>query len=172
MRQEPSLGGTLAEGLWRFALALYSRPGVAGALIALQDRAELDVDLILYALWLGCSLRRRLTVAELAAAAEAAAPLATAAVAPLRAVRRELARAAEPDAEALGRHVLTLEIVAERYVLRRLVAHRLDDAGDADPDPLASACANLALCLDAETRSSEAELIRRAVAALVRQPSR
>ena len=35
------------EAFWRFSLALYARPDVAEALIGLQDRAGLDVDLIL-----------------------------------------------------------------------------------------------------------------------------
>ena len=47
------------EALWRFSLAFYARPGVAEALIALQDRAGLDVNLMLFALWLGVSGRSR-----------------------------------------------------------------------------------------------------------------
>ena len=42
-----------ARRFWRFSLALYARPGVAEALIALQDRAGLDVNLILFGLWVG-----------------------------------------------------------------------------------------------------------------------
>ena len=49
------------EALWRFSLAFYARPGVSEALIGLQDRAGLDVNLVLFALWLGVSGRSRLT---------------------------------------------------------------------------------------------------------------
>src|SRR5260370_35545910 len=90
MRQPKSGGGAkcLGDGFWRFSLAFYARPGVAEALIALQDRAGRDVNLVLFALWLGVYRRRRLDAAELAAAATAiAAPNAAAAV-PCRRLRR------------------------------------------------------------------------------------
>ena len=45
------------EAFWRFSLAFYERPGVPDALIALQDRDGFDVNLILFALWLGISGR-------------------------------------------------------------------------------------------------------------------
>ena len=45
------------EAFWRFSLVFYERPGVADALIALQDRGGFDVNLILFALWLGISGR-------------------------------------------------------------------------------------------------------------------
>ena len=48
------------EGFWRFSLAFYARPGVADALIALQDRAESEVNLVLFGLWLGVIRGRRL----------------------------------------------------------------------------------------------------------------
>ena len=49
------------DALWRFSLAFYASPGVAQALIALQDRDQLDVNLMLFALWLGVSGRGRLS---------------------------------------------------------------------------------------------------------------
>jgi uncharacterized protein (TIGR02444 family) len=45
------------EAFWCFSLAFYERPGVADALIALQDRDGFDVNLVLFALWLGISGR-------------------------------------------------------------------------------------------------------------------
>ena len=45
------------EAFWRFSLAFYERPGVADALIALQDCDGFDVNLVLFALWLGVSGR-------------------------------------------------------------------------------------------------------------------
>ena len=44
--QEPA-----GEAFWRFSLAFYAVPGVAGALIALQDRDGLDVNLLGPKLW-------------------------------------------------------------------------------------------------------------------------
>src|SRR5947209_1662319 len=59
--------GEAGEGFWRFSLALYARPGIAEALIALQERAGYDVNLVLFALWAGAVLGVRLDAAGLAA---------------------------------------------------------------------------------------------------------
>src|ERR1700738_5469821 len=61
--------------LWRFSCAFYAQPGVSEALLALQDRAGLDVNLILFALWQGACGRRRLSHAELMAAERSAGPI-------------------------------------------------------------------------------------------------
>lgn len=37
---------------WRYSLAVYSRPGVEAALLALQQRCGTDTNLLLYACWL------------------------------------------------------------------------------------------------------------------------
>ncbi len=39
------------DPLWRFALDLYARAGVAPACLTLQDDAGADVTLVLYLLW-------------------------------------------------------------------------------------------------------------------------
>jgi uncharacterized protein (TIGR02444 family) len=41
------------DELWEFVCAVYGRPGVADALIALQDGHGVDVNVILFAGWLG-----------------------------------------------------------------------------------------------------------------------
>jgi uncharacterized protein (TIGR02444 family) len=80
------LSGGEALCLWRFSCAFYAQPGVSEALIALQDRAGLDVNLILFALWQGACGRRRLSHAELIAAERSAGPIRAAIVLPLRAL--------------------------------------------------------------------------------------
>src|SRR4051794_40049185 len=72
---------------WRFSLALYARPGVADALIALQDRAGLDVNVILFGLWIGARHGCELGAEGFAAAASAIAGL-NGAVHDIRALRR------------------------------------------------------------------------------------
>src|SRR5260370_41965427 len=96
------------DAFWRFSLALYARPGIAGALIALQDRAGRDVNLILFGLWLGASRGRRLAAAELEGAAAAIAPVATSVTTPLRQLRRRLKTATDPDLRALPRRIAGL----------------------------------------------------------------
>jgi uncharacterized protein (TIGR02444 family) len=162
-------GAAGRESLWRFSLALYARPGVAEALIGLQDRAGCDVNLLLFALWLGATTRRILDAAGLAAAEAAMAPLNTEVVQPLRRLRRQLKGAGDSDLRELHRRILNLELAAERQVQHRLAVTTPDD-GHLEPGmmPLAAAEANLALCLGEEAGSGEADVLRQAVAAMIR----
>jgi uncharacterized protein (TIGR02444 family) len=157
------------EAFWRFSLALYGRPGVADALIRVQDSAARDVNLILFGLWLGASQGRRLAAAELAGAEAAIAPIAGAAVAPLRRLRRQLKPAGDPDLQALRRRIAGLEIAAERRVQYRLAA-QFSGASGAQPegDRLAAAEANLALYLGDDSCLPETAALRQALAALIR----
>ena len=156
------------EAFWRFSLALYARPGVAEALLSLQDRAGHDVNLILFGLWLGIG-NRRLSGADLAAAAMTIAPTNDAAVAPLRRLRRRLKSVADSDLAALRRRIGMLELAAERQVQYRLAAEIAGAAvAPAEGAALALAEANLALCLGPDAGSAEARLLREALAALTR----
>ncbi|MGH6960545.1 MAG: TIGR02444 family protein, partial [Dongiaceae bacterium] len=78
-----------ANPFWDFSLALYGKPGATPALLGLQDRVGLDVNLLLYACWAG-SQGRVLSAADLAAVEAAAAPWQAEIVRPLRALRRRL----------------------------------------------------------------------------------
>ena len=168
MQQQNGDGGAAADAFWRFSLALYARPGVAEALIALQDRAGRNVNLLLLALWLG-TRGKTLDSAILAGAAAASAPLEAGIVVPLRRLRRQLKGARDGDIEALRRRVAGLEIAAERAAQRRIAAGLGSEAaGPSQPDPLAAAAANLALCLGEEAGAAEAGVLSRAVAELMR----
>ena len=46
---------------WDFSLAVYGRPGVAPACLALQQRHGADVNLLLFCAWFGAAHRGRLT---------------------------------------------------------------------------------------------------------------
>jgi uncharacterized protein (TIGR02444 family) len=145
----------LEEALWRFSLAFYALPGVAEALIALQDREGRDVNLILFALWLGHSGGGRLDRATLAEAERATRAIREEIVEPLRTLRRELRRHADEDVQRLREEVKALELAAEKLVqtrLARLVAPSLDMLPEAR---LAAARANLALYLGPEAARSE-----------------
>ena len=160
------------EAFWRFSLALYARPGVADALIALQDRAGTEVNLILFGLWLGATRGRLLAAADLAAAEAAIAPLRAATVAPLRQLRRQLKDAGDGDLQALRRGVAGLELAAERRVQHRLAGSPpAATSGDRHPasegDRLAAAEANLARTLGEDSRSPEAGAICQALAGLI-----
>ena len=108
--------------LWAFSLAFYARPGVAEALIALQDDAGLDVNLILFAIWFGLSGRGRLDQQRAEAAERAVRPIRAAVIEPLRAMRRRLTAETEDDLRILREKVKALELDGERASLRRLAA--------------------------------------------------
>lgn len=158
------------EALWRFSAALYARPGVSEALIALQDRAGCDVNLMLFAMWLGVSGRGRVTQEELAAASRTARPIAVGIVEPLRALRRRLKPDPDNDVQRLRGGIKSLELAAEKVIQDRFGRTARPAAEEVDPAMSAAvARANLALYLGPEiARSSEAAAIGEALEAFVR----
>ena len=154
-----------AEAFWRFSLMVYARPGVADALIYLQDNGGHNVNLILYGLWLGLCGATRLDAAALSRAKAAMARLDRDIVTPLRRLRRALKGDPDPDVRDLRRRVLVLEIAAERRVQARLAAcapRRKARAGDRR----AVAEANLRLILGTDFASGEAASLYRLIASL------
>ena len=158
------------EALWCFSTAFYACAGVAEALIKLQDRAGFDVNLMLFALWLGLSGRSSFTAAELGAADRVAGPIRGDLVEPLRSLRRRLRSNPDADIQRLREEIKRLELAAERILQNRLA--RLAGAAGSDNDPasrLAAAEANLALYLGPEAADSiEAAIIRDALRACAR----
>jgi uncharacterized protein (TIGR02444 family) len=131
-----SEGSWPASAFWTFSVDLYERPGVEAACIALQDRRDLDVNLLLWALWLadcGVALDR----ATLARAEAEVAPWQTEIVQPLRVLRRRLRQYLEqakdgdiadrwPErVKALRKAILALEMDGEH--LAQLALGRLGD---------------------------------------------
>jgi uncharacterized protein (TIGR02444 family) len=156
------------EAFWRFSLALYARPGVADALIALQDRAGLDVKLILFGAWLGACQGIELGDG-FAAAADSVTEL-NGAVRNIRALRRQLEDAGDGASPRLRCVLLRVELAAERRVQRRLATWFAAGTLTRMPgDGCGAAHANLARCLGDETDSPEAAVLRRALAGLTRR---
>ena len=156
--------------LWHFSCAFYAQPGVSEALIALQDRAGLDVNLILFALWRGACRLHRLSHAELMAAERSAGPIRAAIVLPLRALRRKLRSDRDADVQRLRERIKRLEMAAERIVQRRLARLAGTPASDTAPAARgAAAQANLALVLGPKMAGAvEATKIREALDAFLR----
>jgi uncharacterized protein (TIGR02444 family) len=138
---------TDADSFWRFSLMVYSRPGVADALLGLQDRGGHNVNLVLFGLWLAMCRAARLDPAGLARARAAIAGLDETVVAPLRRLRRALKADPDADFQALRRRVLALEIGAERSVQARLAASAPTPRGPGAADRVAIVEANLRLIL-------------------------
>jgi len=137
------------EPFWDYSLALYGRPGVEAACLELQRRHGLDVNLVLWCLWLG-TRGVALDPATMRAATTLAGPWQVEVVRPLRAVRRRLkatladtettslAGAWPLEAGAIRARVLDLELDAEH--LEQLALGRLA-AGLAPSDAPADAAA-------------------------------
>lgn len=152
------------DAFWRFSLLVYGRPGMAEALIRLQDRGGHNVNLILFAVWLAVCEGKRLDAAGVRRARALIADLDRAVVTPLRRLRHALKANPDPDISDLRRRVLALEIAAERRIQARLAAKApRSDAATADRRALAEA--NLRRILGADFASAEAVPLRQAIAA-------
>jgi uncharacterized protein (TIGR02444 family) len=157
------------DALWRFSLAFYALPGVAQALITLQDRDRLDVNLMLFALWLGVSGRGRLSSDGLALADRAICTIRAEIVEPLRALRRGLRRDPDADVQRLRESVKAIELEAEKLAQRRLAGVAGPSRGETSPaDRLAAAHENFALYLGRKkVCGAEAVVIRKALEVFV-----
>ncbi|UEM19468.1 TIGR02444 family protein [Skermanella mucosa] len=116
-----------AGDLWRFALALYGRPGVSGHCLMLQDRHGCDVTVLLFAAWAGAARGIALAARDLAAARAAVEAWHGEVVRPLRAVRRRLKQGPPPAPTGrtgeLRARIQAIEIEAERIELEVLAGH-------------------------------------------------
>jgi uncharacterized protein (TIGR02444 family) len=153
-----------AEPFWTFTLAFYGRPGVSPACIALQDRHGCDVNLALYACWVGLSGRGRLASADLARAEAAIAPWRSGVIEKLRAARRALGKEDRrgPILE-LYEAAKAAELAAERIAQRRLEALAPPEAAPGGAARAADAAANLALYLDGKAAGDAAAPIFAAI---------
>jgi len=122
-------------GLWAFSLALYARPGVAEACLALQDRHGADVNLLLLGFWRAAKGYAGWATAELDHAVDAVAPV-NAVLGPFRESRRALKRLLtdEPAAAQLYADAKTLELRIEQVAQAWLAA--VSRVSPATPRPL------------------------------------
>ena len=117
---------------WTFSLRLYGRSGVAPACLALQSRRSVDVNVLLYCLWLG--MERGVAIAESDAAriTQSVARWHEDVVVPLRVLRTALKtdpRAAPPQlSDALRNDIKRIELDAERIEQQILFTQKWSDA--------------------------------------------
>ncbi len=128
-----------ANPFWAFSLAVYGRPGVPAACVALQDRHGLDVNVLLFAAWAGMECGVALSAERLAAVDSTIAAWRREVVRPLRAVRRRV----KAEDDGLYQRMKAVELEAERIQQDRLFA-----LGGLTPQPGGNAdmaAANMAL---------------------------
>lgn len=111
------------SAFWKFSIAVYSAPGAADECLAVQERYDLDVNVLLFCAWIGQSRKIALAPKDIEALDAAAAPWHEATVKPLRSVRRYMK--GKPDSEiiALRTRVKGAELDAERIEQAMLFAY-------------------------------------------------
>jgi uncharacterized protein (TIGR02444 family) len=121
----------------QFALELYGSEGVAAACLHLQNRHTLDVNLVLFAAFIGARRRQALTTSCLDAARSRVDAWHREVVRPLRAVRQRLKTGPAPAPNELTTRLRgklqQVEIDAELIELDQLA--ELIPLGGADPVP-------------------------------------
>jgi uncharacterized protein (TIGR02444 family) len=114
------------SAFWRFSLRFYGLPEVAPACLALQDEAGVDVNLLLFLLFLAEN-GRAVARDDVVRLDDMIAPWRTEVVEPLRALRRRLKTGVgdvlPASSEGLRNMVKKIELEAERLEQGRLEAH-------------------------------------------------
>lgn len=100
---------------WDFAVKLYSNGPVSEACLSLQDRRGIDVNMLLFCVWVAASGRGRLSEAEMAVGIEAGQVWQSEVVAPLRHVRRYLKGPITPADARLGAELARVITDSELY---------------------------------------------------------
>lgn len=114
-----------APPIWDFVLGYYRQQGVSEAAITLQDSAGVDVNMILFLMWLA-SQKRALAAAEARAVSEKSIGWQHSVVVPIRGVRRLLKENAplveQEAALAFRKKVQALELEGEQMQLNAMAA--------------------------------------------------
>jgi uncharacterized protein (TIGR02444 family) len=109
-----------------FALGVYGADGVSAACLSLQGECAVDVNLVLFAAFLGARRGRAITTLDVGLAAGRVQRWNREVVAPLRDLRKRLADGPPPapsaDTDALRKQVKDAELQAETLELAELAA--------------------------------------------------
>lgn len=139
------------QAFWAFSLAVYGDTGVAEACLGLQDRHDIDVNLLLFACWIGTSGNGRLDEDQWRRLIGDTHAWRQDVVEPLRNVRRRLKTGSWPGVEAqtaadLREAVKRLELEAERAEQLGVAAFyaTIPDASRPEDRRRADAAANIA----------------------------
>lgn len=131
------------SAFWRFSLSLYGRPGVPEACLRLQDECGVDVNVMLYLLYLA-SLGRLIDSDDVDHIESLAAPWREDIVRPLRCVRRRLKQPPPhfmtAASESLRSEVKRVELEAER-LLQVALERELPACALGNPGTDSSSCA-------------------------------
>jgi uncharacterized protein (TIGR02444 family) len=107
----------LDTSFWAFSIAVYAGDGVAEECLSLQERLELDVNLLLFAAYMGAAEGVALTIQDISAASAAIADWHGEVVRPLRRVRRALKQPSLEDGNPLRAADAALRLQVKRAEL-------------------------------------------------------
>jgi uncharacterized protein (TIGR02444 family) len=144
---------------WTFSLEVYAVPGVAAECLALQRELDIDVNMLLFCVWLGARRNVVLSAERIGVFEDIVRPWHEEVVKPLRRVRDTIKRRAdfaEADIGALRGQVLSVELGAERIeqaLLYQAVLQTLPGTGPHTAD--AAMRANVLMLLQAKTRGAD-----------------
>lgn len=133
---------------WSFSIRTYRAAGVAPVCLDLQERHNVDVNLLLFCLWVGAERGAQLTPTDLAAAERAVADWHSRVVRKLRAARqwmKEQPIAGWSEAADLRERIKREELAAERVeqaILHAWAETHLGEFVDADRAARREAAAN------------------------------
>jgi uncharacterized protein (TIGR02444 family) len=143
MSEAPSSNDT---PFWRFSLNYYRQAGVAETCIVLQDDCGVDVNLMLFLLWLAAN-GRQLSVENIKELDQAVRSWRDLTIVPIREVRRRLKGAPTlveaGKQEALRTKIKAIELEAERMQQEALYARSRSAPCGSEARPPAAARANL-----------------------------
>jgi len=109
------------NAFWRFSLAVYSAPGVSAECITLQDGSRVDVNVLLFAAWLGAMRGLVLTPEHFKAIEAVIGEWQRGILAPVREIRRRIKAMPDIDDE-LYEQVKATELRLEQVEQSRLYA--------------------------------------------------
>jgi uncharacterized protein (TIGR02444 family) len=131
---------------WTFSLGYYRGAGVSEACLELQDNCGVDVNVVLFLLWLA-SQKRQLAAGEVKRLADKVRPWQADVIGPIRALRRRLKSDAplldKGSAELFRTKIKAIELEAER--LQQEAMHALVADLAAAPAPSAAAAARASM---------------------------
>jgi uncharacterized protein (TIGR02444 family) len=155
---------------WRFSLRFYRQPGVADACIALQDGCGVDVNVLLFFLWLATA-RRCVPLAAATAVCGKVAAWQDDVVAPLRALRRRLKDGSSlverSAAEWFRTRIKAVELESERLQQEAMFALAAGLATESAATVEAAARANVAAYEQALARKLAPEAVGALLSALL-----
>ncbi len=132
---------------WTFSLGYYRGAGVSEACLELQDNCGVDVNVVLFLLWMA-SQKRQLAADQVRRLADKVRPWQMDVIGPIRALRRRLKTDAplldKGPAELFRTKIKAIELESERLQQEAMYALAADLAAAPAPSPAAAARTSIA----------------------------